>query len=101
MKFFLKIKKNYYNFIVIMRKIQVIGLLDYQKFCVNCVFLKLLIKKIALNTFKYYLDDNFYRPDISDSDHYYRREIPKNKKDDICNNKVLTIGKKETLEKIV
>ena len=68
--------------------------------CKLCIF-EIVNKKNALKTFKYYLDDNFYRPDISDSDHYYRREIPKNKKDDICNNLILTIGKKETLEKII
>jgi hypothetical protein len=61
----------------------------------------MLIKKIALNTFKYYLDDNFYRPDISDSEHYYRRDLSSNNKDNVPNNKALSIGKKETLKKIV
>ena len=61
----------------------------------------MLIKKIALNTFKNYLDGDFYRPDIRDSDHYYRRDLSSNNKDNVPNNKDLFIGKKETLEKIV
>ena len=68
--------------------------------CKLCIF-QTVNKKNALNTFKYYLDDNFYRPDISDSDHYYRRDFSNNKKDNVPNNKTLSIGKKETLEKIV